>query len=103
MLGCPPRNDAFKKYFNWQDAVIPMAFDEPNIAEVIADLDAQPQRLEKIRQENIVNSLLRHDWVYRWQEILAKTGLKLTSETIERQNYLQELARSLQILSVNRY
>jgi hypothetical protein len=94
MLGCPPNSNAFRQYFDWQDSVIPIPFDEPNIAKVIADLDAQPERLEQIRCDNLVNSLLRHDWVYRWQEILAKIGVKPDQKTIDRQKHLEETAQS---------
>ena len=95
MIGCPPNNHVYHQYFDWKDAVIPINFHETNIAELIADLDAQPQRLAKIRYQNIVNSLLRHDWVYRWQEILSTVGLKSTLQMHERQRHLQQLARSL--------
>jgi hypothetical protein len=57
-LGYQP---AFEKNFDWSDAVIEIPFDCSNIA----DLDAQLDHQERIRTNNIVNSLLRHDWVYR--------------------------------------
>jgi hypothetical protein len=96
MLGCPPQNKIFDHYFDWQDATIPIAFDEPNIGEIITKLERQPSRIAKIRQQNIYNSLLRHDWSYRWQEILAVAGLKLSIQHLKHQDYLQELALSLE-------
>jgi hypothetical protein len=95
MIGCAPDTDVYRQYFDWEDAVIPMNFNEPNIAQLINDLDSQPQRLTKIRYQNIVNSLLKHDWVYRWQEILSTVGLESTLQMNERQKHLQEFALSL--------
>lgn len=94
LLGCPPNNQVFKDYFNWENAVIPIAFDEPNIAEIIAKLDAQPELLQQIRINNVVNSLRKHDWVYRWEQVLTELGLPATDEMEERKIYLQQLAQA---------
>jgi hypothetical protein len=95
MLGCPPQNKIFDRYFDWQDSVISVPFDEPNIGEIITKLERQPSRIARIRQQNICNSLLRHDWSYRWQEILAVAGLKPSIKHLKHQAYLQQLALSL--------
>lgn len=94
MIGSPPYNNVYHQYFDWKDAVIPMNFHETNIFRLLADLDAQPQRLAEIRHQNIINSLLRHDWVYRWQEILATIGLDSTPQMRKRQRHLQQFAQS---------
>ncbi len=94
LLGCPPNNQVFKNYFNWDNAVIPIAFDEPNIASIIAKLDSQPELLKQIRINNVVNSLRKHDWVYRWEQVLTKLGLPTTDEMEERKIYLQQLAQA---------
>ena len=39
-----------------------------------------------------VNSLSRHDWVYRWRTILEAVGLEPTPEMLSREAYLNELA-----------
>lgn len=92
MLGEYPRNDAFRSNFDWTDAVIEVPFNTPNIAEVLVELDSQPRRLEIIRKNNIVQSLLRHDWVYRWRAILDMVGLDPIPAFFERENRLKELA-----------
>ncbi|MBW4636011.1 MAG: glycosyltransferase [Iphinoe sp. HA4291-MV1] len=92
MLGVPPKCEAFTDNFDWSDAVIEIPFDCPCISDIIADLNAQPERLEKIRKDNIVNSLLRHDWVYRWEKILATVGLDVTPRMLERKAYLKKLS-----------
>lgn len=93
MLGLPPDCDSYRENFDWPDATIALPNNEANIGKIIADLNAQPQRLEKIRTNNVVNSLLRHDWVYRWGKILDIVGLSHTPEMERRQADLQNLAQ----------
>lgn len=93
LLGCPPDNAAFKYYFDWDNAVIPINFDEHNIVQIIAELDSQPELLNQIQTNNVVNSLLRHDWVYRWEQILDKLNIFPTPGMEKRKYQLQELAR----------
>jgi hypothetical protein len=95
MLGVSPKCEAFTKNFDWQDAVIEIPFDCTNIGDIIADLNAQPDRLVKIRRDNVVNSLLRHDWVYRWEKILTTVGLDITPQMLERKTYLKNLAEMI--------
>jgi hypothetical protein len=92
LLGCPPDNVAFKHYFDWDNAIIPIDFDEHNIVKIIAELDSQPELLKQIQTDNVVNSLLKHDWVYRWEEVLKKLGLSLTPGMEKRQHQLKEMA-----------
>lgn len=95
MLGAAPDCDAYREYFDWQDAVIEIPYEATNIAEIIADLDSQPERLAIARRNNVVNSLLRHDWVYRWQLILDKVGLEPTLRMKARQEHLTNLASAI--------
>jgi len=48
ILGTPPQSKAFKQNFDWFDAVIEFPNYATN-AEVIADLNAQPECLKKYR------------------------------------------------------
>lgn len=93
MLGTPPDCEAYRTHFDWPDAVIPVPYKAANIADVLAELDAQPERLARIHIDNVVNSLLRHDWVYRWGKILEAVGLERTPEMVSREDYLQNLAK----------
>ncbi len=92
MLGEYPESEAFRDNFDWPDAVISTSFNEPNLAKLLADLDSQPERLREIRKNGVVQSLLRHDWVYRWKAILDMVGLEPRSALIQRQQCLQQLA-----------
>lgn len=95
MIGDCPTTEVFKQYFDWPDAAIRIPFDSPNIAEIIAELDAQPERLAQISRDNVVNSLLRHDWVYRWRKILEAVDFKPTPEMLSREAYLKKLAHEI--------
>ncbi|MGI9047052.1 MAG: glycosyltransferase family protein [Burkholderiales bacterium] len=95
MLGKPPAPAAFNEYFGWPDAVIPLPFDAPDIADTIAELDARPQRLARIRQDNLVNSLLRHDWVHRWRRVLETVGLAVTPKMLLRESMLRDMAEKI--------
>ncbi len=92
MLGSCPRTEDFASCFDWDDAVIPLAYDNGAVSDVLRDLDRQPERIARARAANVRNSLLRHDWVYRWKRILADNGLGSTSRMDERIEVLRAYA-----------
>ncbi len=96
LIGDPPRSGTFNEYFGWPDSVIPLPLDSGDVADVIAELDADPSRLERISKSNVVNSLRRHDHVYRWSQILSIAGLKETRAMERRRRELEELAASIE-------
>jgi hypothetical protein len=102
MLGLPPANEMFSQYFDWEDVVIEVDPDSQDIINTIAKLDSQPEKLASIRRQNVVNSLLKHDWVYRWQTILAAFNLAPTQSIIDRQQRLQQLAQSIELSAIER-
>ena len=95
LIGDPPDSAAFDEHFGWQDSVIPLPSDS-DVADVIADLEADPSRLERISKTNVVNSLRRHDHVYRWGQILSIAGLNETKAMEGRRRELEELAASIE-------
>lgn len=95
MVGMPPAGDAFPRYFDWEDSIIPVDLSGTDVVEAIAELDAQPERLERISRRNVANCLLKHDWSYRWRDMLATFDLKPSPAMRERAKYLQELAHSI--------
>jgi hypothetical protein len=92
LLGQVPESDAFAEIFPWPDAVVPIRTDGSDTMETISSLNAEPQRLLAISRKNAVESLLRHDWVHRWREILRCAGLPATPEMSARELRLRELA-----------
>jgi hypothetical protein len=96
MLGQPPASPVFDRYFDWEDIIIRMPVDVKNIELIIEELDRQPERLEQIRRRNVYNALLKHDWLYRWQKVLEVMGLPQTQAMSMREQYLQDLAQSIE-------
>jgi Glycosyl transferases group 1 len=92
ILGSAPQCPEFGEYFNWPDAVIEVSPETSDIAAVIAELDAQPQRTERMRRTNAIRSLLQHDWVYRWEHILATIGMEALPQLRQRKARLSEIA-----------
>jgi Glycosyl transferases group 1 len=96
LVGVAPRNASFDEAFDWPDSVIPLPFDSGDIADVIAELEADPGRLERISKLNVINSLRRHDHVYRWGQILSIAGMKETKAMEHRRCELADLAASIE-------
>lgn len=92
LIGETPENEEFKKIFNWPDAVVHLPFDSEGIGALINEMDAQPERQEEARRNNVMRSLLQHDWVYRWERILNMVGLKPMQQLLERKRRLRELS-----------
>jgi len=85
MIGEPPGGAEFRRQFDWPDAVIHVPFDSPDIAEVIAALDQDPQRLERIGRRNARWAALRHDWGHRLRRVHETLGLPLPAALLERE------------------
>lgn len=97
MLGMPPNNEDFQKYFGWSNAVVKVDWDSCEIEEILSELNAQPKLLEQISLDNTINSLQKHDWVYRWRQILTILNLEPTAAMLAREQYLQQLAKTILI------
>ncbi len=94
MLGEPPNAEQFRSQFGWPGAVIRMPFDCPDVERVLADLDADPQRLARVRHENARQAALQHDWLHRLEVIFKTVGLVPTPAMSQRRQRLEELASS---------
>jgi hypothetical protein len=92
MLGEPPNAEQFRSQFSWPDAVIRMPFDCPDVERVLAELDADPQRLARVRHQNARQAALQHDWVHRLERVFSSVGIEPTSAMVERRRRLNELA-----------
>src|SRR5436190_3767071 len=92
MIGQAPDCDVFRQLFNWRDAVIEIDPDSSEVADVLDELAGQPERLREISRRNAAEALLRHDWSYRWKQILAIAGLKPMPQLELREKRLKELA-----------
>ncbi|HMJ25201.1 MAG TPA: glycosyltransferase [Pyrinomonadaceae bacterium] len=93
MVGERPRNEVFEDLFDWPDAVTHLSYDSNDIDDVIRDLDADPERQDRIRRTGVVQALMRHDWVYRWEAILKTVGLEPMQGALERKDRLRKLVK----------
>jgi hypothetical protein len=92
MIGEAPRTEEFKRQFDWQDAVIHVPFDSPDISRILADLNADPDRLRAARRNNVRQAALRHDWLHRIQAVFDVLGLAPTEKMRARAQRLDEIA-----------
>ncbi len=96
MVGETPNTEPFRRAFDWKDAVVHLPFGSEDIGTVMEELDRDPERQDTIRRNNVVQSLRRHDWVYRWAEILKLTGLAPRPELAHRTARLERLAAAVE-------
>jgi hypothetical protein len=97
MLGEPPESDAFRSQFGWTDAVVRMPFHSAGVADLIAELDADPERTSRIRRDNVVNALLRHDWVHRLRRVFEVAGISTPEPMLAREARLRQLADEIRL------
>jgi hypothetical protein len=95
MVGERPDNEAFEELFDWPDAVTRLPYDSPDIDLIIRDLDGDPERQDRIRRTGVMQALMRHDWVYRWEAVLRMVGLEPMQAALQRKYRLGKLAEAL--------
>jgi Glycosyl transferases group 1 len=100
MIGDSPQAPYVEQLFDWTDAHIRVPHDSPDIAAVIAKLEQEPERVQRIRRDNVLNSLRRHDWAYRWQAVLELVGLPAHQRQRARLARLEECAHAVEARSV---
>jgi hypothetical protein len=92
LLGLRPLNGEFEKYFDWSDVLVDLPYDSPDAGNVVKEFDRQTERQSKMRERNVQQSLLRHDWVYRWESILKFVGVEPLPALQDRKKRLRCLA-----------
>jgi hypothetical protein len=92
LIGQAPLGEAFRQMFPWPDAVLQVQPDGCDILDVLAELASDPARVSAAAERNAVGALLRHDWVYRWKEILRVAGLEPSPNMLTRECHLKNLA-----------
>src|SRR5262249_28727557 len=95
MIGQAPMGDEIGRQFDWPDAVIPLPFGSTDIMDLLAELDRAPDRRAAISRNNLIGTLRKHDWVYRWAAVLAHLGLEPTPAMLERKANLRRLAERI--------
>ncbi|WP_315779880.1 MULTISPECIES: glycosyltransferase [unclassified Bradyrhizobium] len=92
MLGERPDNELFPRLFDWPDAMVHVPHTSGDIDRVIRELDRDLDRQETMRRTGMAQTLLRHDWVYRWETILDAVGLQPLPALAVRKDRLKALA-----------
>ncbi len=92
ILGERLDSPAFAAHLDWEDSVIPIPFDCPEIVEVLRGLDADPGRIAAARRRNVLQCLARHDSLYRWEQVLDLAGLPHTPAMAARRTRLEARA-----------
>lgn len=98
MVGEQPRSPSFRQNFDWPDAVIDVPAEGPEIADVISALERQPERVRAIRRRNVIESLRRHDWVYRWMDVCRIAGFDPSPACRERVERLEARAAEFEAM-----
>ncbi len=92
LLGHAAQSASARELFDWPDAHVHVPFGSTDLPRIIEELDAQPERVARIRCDNVVHSLRRHDWAHRWRQLLEWVGLPPTARLEQRLRRLHELA-----------
>ncbi len=92
MIGTAPTVPEYAGLFDWEDALIEMPLDPVDVSAFYAELQANPDRLRRASILNAAQSLRRHDWVYRWEEMLRQLDLPAPPAVTERKARLAALA-----------
>ncbi|MDF0643853.1 MAG: glycosyltransferase [Nitrospira sp.] len=100
LIGEIPGEEGLRGFFPWPDAVIPLPYNSENVDKVMEEIDLQPDWQKRIRKNNIVGSLLNHDWVYRWEIVLGLAGMEPLPALVRRRQRLSELAESVEARGV---
>jgi hypothetical protein len=92
VVGEPPRSVEFRRQFDWPDAVVPLPFDSPDVGDVLAHLDADPGRVDRISRENVRQAARRHDWLHRLTTVFDAAGIAPTAAMRARAGLLREIS-----------
>ena len=95
LLGQAPDDESFTAMFGWPDSVIEVRSDGTNVRDTLMELAANPERAHSISRRNAGQSLLRHDWIYRWQALLEHTGLEASLGMKQRIQQLRVMADAI--------
>jgi hypothetical protein len=93
LIGDVPPCTQFTELFGWPESVVEVDPGGSDIDAVISRLRADPRRESGISRRNVVESLLRHDWIYRWIEIYRIAGVTPSAGMLSRVEQLSALAQ----------
>ena len=92
LIGERADSASFRQLFPWEDVVVDLAPDGSDVATVLSALAGEPERLSAVARRNAANSLLSHDWAYRWRTLVELAGLPASDKMKAREARLSERA-----------
>ena len=95
MIGDAPDCEAYRELFGWPDVVTQIKPDGSDIMAVLSNLRSDPARLAAISRRNIKQTLLHHDWVYRWKQMFRIVGIEPSPRMAAREQQLKDMADSV--------
>lgn len=99
MIGDIPSSDAYQELFDWSEVVFQIQSDGSDIMSFLKDLGSDSERMAAIGRRNVEETLRRHDWVYRWNEMFRVVGMKPSPGMTARECHLKEMATLLPMKS----
>jgi hypothetical protein len=96
LIGSAPASESFEMLFGWEDSLFEINTDGSDILETLDNLIKSPERMAESGRRNAVESLLRHDWVYRWEAVFKTAGMNISPGMERRKENLRRLAKEAQ-------
>ncbi len=95
LIGQPAASKVFRDIFDWEDAVISLPEEEHELTALFDELESDTKRVDRIRRTNMRHCFLKHDWLYRWQEILDIAGMQPLPQFEKRRQELVQCAENV--------
>jgi Glycosyl transferases group 1 len=92
LIGDIPDCDAYRDLFGWPEAVIQIQSDGSDTMAVLRELGSDPERMAAVTRRNTKETLLHHDWIYRWNEMFRIAGIEPSPRRAAREQRLRDLA-----------
>lgn len=93
LVGQAPDCEPYREHFPWPDAVVEAKPDGSDILRVIADLEAEPERVRAISRRNVAEAMRRNDWIHRWIAIFEIAGVVPSEGMLARVDFLNALSQ----------
>ena len=91
LLGQAPDCPSFHDLFGWPESVVGLQPDGSDTEEVVRALLNDPERRAVISRRNALEALRRHDWMYRWRQVMEAVGLQPGPACLQRAQHLHQL------------
>jgi hypothetical protein len=92
LLGTSPKFSQYYRLFDWEDMCIEVPENSDHIPEFYKEISMDINRIQRASILNTYNSLLKHDWAYRWEAMLKILELPAPNGLAVRKSILAEQA-----------